>query len=404
MPLESGSEVEDRLADLRALTDSALGQLDIEELLTELLRRVVEILDADTAAVLLLDETSRDLVATAACGIEEEVRQGVRVPLGVGFAGRIAATSGAIRLDHVDSTTVSNPLLWERGIRVMLGVPLLAGDGVVGVLHVGRLDDRAFTAGDAELLQVVAERVAGATQGRQLAVERAAAEVLERSLLPGRLPVRHGIEFAARYIPAAGRLVGGDWYDAFELPSGDLWVVIGDVAGHSLQAAVVMGRVRSALRAFTLLGAPPEEVLRLLDRKIDAFELDAMVTLACGVTRSPFTSLQLAVAGHPPPIVAMPDQPAVIADTDAGPVLGLGVDVARSSSTMQLSPGMTIVFYTDGLIERRGESLDLGLERLRAVVSSTTPRQVAHTVMRELIGNADPQDDVALLVVHMTAA
>jgi serine phosphatase RsbU (regulator of sigma subunit) len=94
----------------------------------------------------------------------------------------------------------------------------------------------------------------------------------------------------------------------------------------------------------------------------------------------------------------------VIADTDAGPVLGLGVDVARSSSTMQLSPGMTIVFYTDGLIERRGESLDLGLERLRAVVSSTTPRQVAHTVMRELIGNADPQDDVALLVVHMTAA
>jgi GAF domain-containing protein len=257
VPLESGSEVEDRLADLRALTDSALGQLDIEELLTELLRRVVEILDADTAAVLLLDETSRDLVATAACGIEEEVRQGVRVPLGVGFAGRIAATSGAIRLDHVDSTTVSNPLLWERGIRVMLGVPLLAGDGVVGVLHVGRLDDRAFTAGDAELLQVVAERVAGATQGRQLAVERAAAEVLERSLLPGRLPVRHGIEFAARYIPAAGRLVGGDWYDAFELPSGDLWVVIGDVAGHSLQAAVVMGRVRSALRAFTLLGAPP---------------------------------------------------------------------------------------------------------------------------------------------------
>ncbi len=127
MPLESGTEVEDRLADLRALTDSALGQLDIEELLTELLRRVVEILDADTATVLLLDETSRELVATAACGIEEEVRQGVRVPLGVGFAGRIAATSGVIRLDHVDSTTVSNPLLWERGIRVMLGVPLLAG-------------------------------------------------------------------------------------------------------------------------------------------------------------------------------------------------------------------------------------------------------------------------------------
>ena len=92
MPVEPRTDLEERLENLQALTDTALGHLDVDELLTELLRRVVEILDADTAAVLLMDESSQELVARAACGIEDEVRQGVRVPVGVGFAGRIAAT------------------------------------------------------------------------------------------------------------------------------------------------------------------------------------------------------------------------------------------------------------------------------------------------------------------------
>ena len=114
------------MANLQALTDTALSTLDVDELLAELLSRVREILDADTAAVLLLDESSGQLVATAACGIEEEVREGVRVPLGSGFAGRVAASRGPIQLDRVDPTTVSNPILWEKGIQVMLGVPLLS--------------------------------------------------------------------------------------------------------------------------------------------------------------------------------------------------------------------------------------------------------------------------------------
>ena len=119
-----------------------------------------DILDADTAAVLLLDEASGELVARAARGIEEEVREGVRVPLGAGFAGRIAATKGPIQLTRVDSTTVANPILWEKGIKVMLGVPLLSGQRLLGVLHVGRLDDRPFSDEDLGPLRVVADRVA----------------------------------------------------------------------------------------------------------------------------------------------------------------------------------------------------------------------------------------------------
>ena len=190
-------DVEERLASLQALTDTALTHLDVDDLLAELLTRVRDILDADTAAVLLLEGSSQ-LVARAASGLEEEVRQGVRIPLGTGFAGRIAATGSPVVLTRVDETTVSNPILWEKGIRVMLGVPLLSREQTLGVLHVGRLEDRPFSAEDTDLLQIVADRIAAAIQGRSLAIERAAAVLLERSLLPLTLPQCSGVQLAAR--------------------------------------------------------------------------------------------------------------------------------------------------------------------------------------------------------------
>ena len=137
---KTDASAEKNLASLQALTDSALTTLDVDELLDELLSRVQESLDADTAAVLLVAKGDAELVATAARGLEEEVREGFRVPIGTGFAGRIAARRGPIRLDRVDTTTVTNPILWEKGVQVMLGVPLLAADELLGVLHVGRLE------------------------------------------------------------------------------------------------------------------------------------------------------------------------------------------------------------------------------------------------------------------------
>ena len=135
----------EQLRKLLAVTDSTLARLDVEDLLFELLERVRSVLDADTAAVLLRDGGSDELVARAARGLEEEVRQGVRVPIGTGFAGSIAKRKCPVVLDRVDSTTVANPILWEKGISKMLGVPLLSGEDVIGVLHVGRFDDRPFT-------------------------------------------------------------------------------------------------------------------------------------------------------------------------------------------------------------------------------------------------------------------
>ena len=352
--MEASTQVQ--LASLQALTDTAITSLEVEDLLGELLSRVQETLDADTAAVLLLAEGAGDLVATAARGIEEEVREGVRIPIGTGFAGRIAASRGPIRLDHVDATTVANPILWEKGIKVMLGVPLLTADRLLGVLHVGRLENRPFTDHELALLQVVAVRVAGAIQGRSLAIERAAAALLERSLLPEQLPRYSGLELAARYVPAEGEVIGGDWYDVFTLPSEQLWIVVGDVAGHGMRASIVMGRIRSALRAYALLELPPEEVLRLVDRKVDHFEIGTIATVACAVTAPPYDTLTIALAGHPPPVISAPNRPAEVAAIRPGPPLGWGwvTDTLRPRSTSPPAPQLssTRTAWSNGVANR----------------------------------------------------
>jgi signal transduction histidine kinase len=154
-----------RIENVQAVTDAALAHLEVNELLNVLLPRIREILRADTCAVLLLDEQANELVARAALGIEEEVEQGVRIPLGAGFAGRVAAEGRPMVID-VDEYVVYNPILRQKKIKSMLGVPLLVRGSSLGVLHVGTLTPRQFTRDEVELLQLVAERVA-------IAIERA---------------------------------------------------------------------------------------------------------------------------------------------------------------------------------------------------------------------------------------
>src|SRR5487761_59238 len=270
-----------RLRDIEAVTDAALSRLDEQALLNALLERVKVVLQADTAAVLLLDKPAGQLVATAASGIEEEVRQGVRIPLGSGFAGRVAASRQPVILTHVDHTTVRNPLLVDRGIKSLLGVPLLVCGKVIGVLHVGSLSGRPFGQQDAELLQLAADRAALALYSMMSQDDALAAVALHRSLLPTALPVMPGLDLAARYVTGSGT-VGGDWYDVFVLPDGRLGVVVGDVAGSGLPAAVIMGRMRSALRAYVL---------------------EAMATVLYAVYDPSSGRLVISSAGHLPPVL-----------------------------------------------------------------------------------------------------
>jgi K+-sensing histidine kinase KdpD len=160
---------------LQSVTDAALAHLRLDDLLRALLERTRQILEVDTCAILLLDEETNELVARAALGIEEEVEQGVRVPVGGGFAGRIAAEKRPVILDDVDHAHVLNPLLREKGIKSMLGVPLVVEGEVRGVLHVGSLHFRAFGEDEVQLLQLVADRAALAIEHARLyEAERAA--------------------------------------------------------------------------------------------------------------------------------------------------------------------------------------------------------------------------------------
>ena len=295
----AGGLAADRLRDIESLTDAALSRLDEYALLSALVERVKEVLRADTAAVLLLDHSARQLIATAASGIEEEVRQGVRIPLGTGFAGRVAASREPVILTRVDHTTVRNPLLVDRGIRSLLGVPLLVGGRVIGVLHVGSLSGRPFGQQDVELLQLAADRAALALHSLMSQDDALAAVALQRSLLPTALPAVPGLDLAARYVTGSGA-VGGDWYDVFVLPDGKLGVVVGDVAGSGLEAAVIMGRMRSALRAYVLETPDPATALRMLDRKIQYFEPNAMATVLYGLY-TPGTGELHRFLGGPPP-------------------------------------------------------------------------------------------------------
>jgi signal transduction histidine kinase len=164
----AGSHNADRLERLQALTDAALAHLDLEELLGTLLLRVRDLLEVDTVATLLYDPETNELVARAAVGIEEEVERGVRIPMGGGFAGRVAATKQPVVLDDVDHAHVLNPILREKGIKSMLGVPLVVGQEVLGVLHVGSLVHRAFGHEEVELLQLAADRAAVAIEHARL--------------------------------------------------------------------------------------------------------------------------------------------------------------------------------------------------------------------------------------------
>jgi anti-sigma regulatory factor (Ser/Thr protein kinase)/putative methionine-R-sulfoxide reductase with GAF domain len=393
----------DQLRTLYQLSDPALSELGLEELLNELLDRVREALDVDTVAILLLDRAANELVARAARGIEEEVEQGVRIPIGQGFAGRIAGQRVAIFIRDVDHADILNPILREKGIRSLLGVPLIVEGELIGVLHVGSLVPRTFTQRDLAVLELAAARAApGIERARlysELAHQREVAVALQRSLLPGRLPEVVGVESAARYLPARAE-VGGDWYDVVELPRGLLGIAIGDVVGHGLRAAALMGRLRTALHSYALEGAGPGRTLELVDRFVQSIGENAMATAAYGVFDPATGSIRLSTAGHLPPVLISDGVPETIESTPAAP-LGAFAYTSYPETELVLSAADILMLYTDGLVERRGEPLVDGLSQLLEVVrDARSAEQACAHAMAGLVPPEGLDDDVAVVAIQ----
>jgi serine phosphatase RsbU (regulator of sigma subunit) len=192
--------------------------------------------------------------------------------------------------------------------------------------------------------------------------------------------------------------VGGDWYDVFTLPSGQLCIVIGDVTGSGLPAAVIMGRMRRALRAYAMETADPAEVLARLDAKMRHFEPGALATVLYAVLDPGLDRVHICSAGHYPPVIASPGRPAELADVPPGLLIGAVPGARRRVATVGISPGTLLCFYTDGLIERRGRRIDDGLTRLCQAVKAEPPDTACATVMGALVGGEPVPDDIALLI------
>ena len=242
--------------------------------------------------------------------------------------------------------------------------------------------------------------------------QRQLAEGLQRSLLTAPAQPDH-VQVVVRYTPAAETAqVGGDWYDAFLQPDGSMIVTVGDVLGHNTEAAAAMGQIRSMLRAIAVTtGAGPAELLRRVDQAMTTLQVDTTATAVVvrmeqteGQAHLGLTEVYWSNAGHPPPMVIHPEG-SVRALTGPRPELLLGVDdtARRREFEVTLDPGATLVLYTDGLIERRDQDLDAGLDRLRAALEDLAGRDLDdlcdELLDRMLPGQSD--DDVALVAVRL---
>ncbi|HEX6713407.1 MAG TPA: GAF domain-containing SpoIIE family protein phosphatase, partial [Thermoleophilaceae bacterium] len=332
-----------------------------------------------------------------------DVEIGFRLTVGTGFTGRVARERKTLVITEGAHEYVVSPTLKDAKIESMIGVPLVLSGRVLGVLHVGSLQPRRFTRDEIALVELAAERAARAIDHATLYErERSAAETLQRALLPAKLPKLDTLKTAVRYVPASdGVEIGGDWYDVIPLPNGEVGLALGDVTGHGLEAAVLMAQLRHGLRAYALDGLDPSAVVDRLDALIHSPNLENLATLVYA-TIAPDRSVRYVNAGHVPPLVIAADRTARLLESESGLPVGCRHPSGYPAQETSLEPGDILLLYSDGLVERRGESIDDGIARLRevAVHGPTDPQELADHILRALLPGAGGEDDIALLAVR----
>jgi PAS domain S-box-containing protein len=373
----------ERMAELvggmQALVDAALAQRSLDGILRDLVAQVRGVLDAGEATIYLSDAGARLTVGASTPGEH---------PVGEDFASRVAGSREAV-LAQDDS---------------LIGVPLIAEGAVTGVLVAGAQPPREFSGEDLTLLRLAAERVGLAiAHARVYEREHHIAETLQRSLLPGRLPYLPGLEVAARYLPAAAEAeVGGDWYDVIPIAGGAVGLVMGDVAGKGLAGASMVGRLRSALRAYALEGHDAGRVVERLNRLLwTEAEESQMATMLYVIVDPAASTVRWVNAGHPPPLVIAEGE-ARFLQGDASVPLGVLPFPTYEEVVAPMDPGQSLLLYTDGLVERPGEHLDQGLEELAARVreAPADPQAMLDHLLATLVPPAGAADDVALLILR----
>lgn len=360
----------ERLSKLQALT-GAIESLSLDRVLAELTVRVAELFDAEVTEVEIVGYTGEPIIFRAEHGT----------------ARRLEAGKPRAALERAYETSI------------------VIEDAESGVLRMRLPVGRSFSSSERSLLEDAAERAALGIRRAQLHErEHQVAVELQRGLLPKQLPEIDGLELAAHY-EAAGAEVGGDWYDAFALPNGRLGVVLGDVAGRGVLAASSMGQLRSVTRAFALADdgfRTPAEMLTRLNRHQLALGQTELFTVVYAIIDPEACTISWACAGHPPPLMRSPEGWTTYLEGGEG-LMGIE-NIAYRDLRAPLDRDAIVVFYTDGLIERRGESLDVGLERLSDAVASGSTEPAAlcgHVLAQMRPAGGELHDDVTALFVKL---
>ncbi|MGZ4231635.1 MAG: PP2C family protein-serine/threonine phosphatase, partial [Solirubrobacteraceae bacterium] len=360
----------ERLSKLQALS-GAIESLSVHRVLAELAVRLAELFDAEVTEVEIIGRTGEPITFRAEHGKARQLDPG----------------KPRAALERALEASIVIEGAWSGVLRLCLP----AG--------------RSFSSSERALIQDAAERAGLGIRRAQLHErEHQVAVELQRGLLPKQLPKMDGLELAAHY-EAAGAEVGGDWYDAFALPGGRLGVVLGDVAGRGVPAASSMGQLRSVTRAFALADdgfLTPAEMLTRLNRHQLALGQTELFTVVYAIIDPADGTISWATAGHPPPLVRDAEGWTTYLEGGEG-LMGIE-DIVYRDLRAPIEEGSIVVFYTDGLVERRGESLDVGLERLADALGSgpEVPEDLREYVLEQMRPpGRELHDDVTALFVKL---
>ena len=389
------------LARLQEVADAAVAApgeaLDYDEIL----KRCLAVIGAELGVLLLLDR-SGDAVAAATAGLKRPLRRTVAA---FGETTGPAILSGVPSvLDRIDSAEAGDfgP---GAGVESLLAAPLEADGIQMGAIVAVAPTPERFKQEQSGVLGLAAERVA-----RALAIsaaydrERRTAASLQVGLLPQGVPELRRAEIAVRYLPARdGPPVGGDWYDAVVLPDGGLGLAIGDVTGHGADAAVLMGQLRTALRAYALEGGSPAQAVARLNALALSLGEAAIATLVYAVLDPALAHGEYVVAGHPPPVVVRESGAEAL---DWPPALPVGVDrnAHYDARAFELAPGDALFLYSDGLVEERGAGVGVRESELAAALGKPTGAEVlCERVLAALRPDGPGEDDIAMLMLRTSA-
>ena len=409
------AEAEQRLRVIAALTAGLATANELEEVGAAALNELLPMLGSEQGSVFVLEPEEHALRLVAMAGMSDVAReQWRRIPLDLDTPAVDVVRSGEIlEIVEQDAFAARYPGLAEYIRRLdfhsTVVLPLIKGTAVVGVLFTAFHRRRPLRAEEREFLATVGPIIAQALDRTRLfEFQRSVASTLQRAMLTAQPVAPVELAVAARYVPAVAELaVGGDWYDVVPLDEGRVAIAVGDIVGRGINAAAVMGQLRSALSALARTTDSAVEAVAHLDRFAHRVDGAKATTLLYGIVDPAAGTLRYTSAGHPPALVVDADGSAHFLEGGRGwPLAVADPDRPRPEDVAALAPGSTLLLYTDGLVERRSERLEDGLARLAAAAASRSElpvERLCDELLEELVGE-QRNDDVALVVLRMSCA